>query len=104
MQDNRYHTSHYSQKVSKFVNCLQTRHLLKKFKHEFYTSCLLGALKFTKNDDPNKYEYSGYGTRFDTHQQIFLSNGEWDENTVILGVDNSSSVHIDNKKIYLSSW
>ena len=78
--------------------------MLKKFKHEFYTSCLLGALKFTKNDDPNKYEYSGYGTRFDTHQQMFLSNGEWDENTVILGVDNSSSVHIDNKKIYLSSW
>ena len=36
--------------------------------------------------------------------KFFLSNGEWDENTVIPGVDNSSSVHIDNKKIYLSSW
>ena len=98
MQDNTYHTFHYSWKLSKFVNCLRTRHLLKKFKHEFYTSWLLGALKFTKNDDPDKYEYSGYGTRFDTHQQIFLSNGEWGENTVILGVDSSSSVHADNKK------
>ena len=28
--------------------------------------CLFGAIKLTKNADPDKYSYSGYGIRFNT--------------------------------------
>ena len=30
-----------------------------------------------------------------------MSNGEWDKNLVIFGVDNSSSVHGNNRKKYI---
>ena len=29
--------------------------------------CLFGAVKLTKNADPDKQVYSGYGTGFDVH-------------------------------------
>ena len=55
---------------------------------------MFGGVKLAKNAEPNKYSYSGYGIGFDFrsffHFQILT--------VVILGVDNSSSVHIDNKK------
>ena len=67
--------------------------------------CLFGAVKLTKNVNPNKYRYSGHGKGFNARLQFSLSNGEWGLNAVIFGVDNSSSVHADHrKKIYLSSW
>ena len=61
--------------------------------------CLFGAVELTKNAGPDKYKYSGYGIRFDARLQLSLPNGEWGENFVIFGVDNSSSVHADNRKI-----
>ena len=60
-------------------------------------NCLFGSLKLTKNADPDKYSYSGYGIRFDTRVEYPLSDGSADENVIIFGVDISSSVHIDNK-------
>ena len=39
-------------------------------------------MKSTKNDDPDKYRYSGYGIGFDAHSR-FSVNGEWDKNFII---------------------
>ena len=60
-------------------------------------NCLFGSVKLTKNADPDKYSYSGYGIRFDTRGEYSLPYGSADENVIIFGVDMSSSVHIDNK-------
>ena len=57
--------------------------------------CLFGAVKLTKNVDPEKYRYSGYG--FDARSKFSWSGDSWGKN-VIFRVDNSSSVHADNKK------
>ena len=55
---------------------------------------LFGAVKSTKNTDPNKYGYSGYG-KIDEMSKFRLSNGKWGMNVVI------SSMHADNiKNIY----
>ena len=60
-------------------------------------SCLLGAVKSTKNIDNNEYKYSGYGVGFDRKKKF--SVGTWFcWNSIIFGVDMSSSVHVDNKK------
>ena len=39
-------------------------------------------MKSTKNADPDKYRYSGYGIGFDAHSR-FSVNGEWDKNFII---------------------
>ena len=62
--------------------------------------CLFEAVKLTNNADPGTHEYSGYGIGFDARSQFLLSNGEWGKD-VILGVDNSSSIHADNRKKYI---
>ena len=51
----------------------------------------------TKNADPDKYGYSGYGIGFDTPLQFSLPNSSWGKNIILFGVDDSSSVHIDNQ-------
>ena len=57
------------------------------------------------NDNPDKYEYSGYSIGFNARSQFSWSDSSWGENIVIFGVYNSSSVHVGNKeKRYLSSW
>ena len=61
-------------------------------------NCFFGAVNFTKNVDPNKYEYGGYGVGFDACLQFSLWNREWGKNVVIFGVDDSSSLHADNRK------
>lgn len=61
-------------------------------------NCLLGAVKLTKNDDLDKYEYSGFGIAFDARSQFLWLDGRWGKNFVIFGVDMSSSVHVENKK------
>ena len=38
--------------------------------------CLFGAVKLTKNADPDKHGYNGYGIRFHAGSH-FLINGEW---------------------------
>ena len=52
----------------------------------------------TKNDDVNKYEYSGYGIGFDRKSSFLFPSGGFGQNVIIFGVDMSSSVHVDNKK------
>ena len=59
--------------------------------------CFFGAAKSTKNTDPDKYSYSGHVIGFDSRSIFSLPNFDWGKN-VIFGVDNSSSVHIDNNK------
>ena len=59
--------------------------------------CLFGAVKLTKNADPDKYVYNGYGIGFGARSN-FLINGEWGKNVVNFCVDNSLSVHANNKK------
>ena len=51
----------------------------------------------TKNNDIDKYKYSGYGIGFDRKGKFSVGN-EFGRNCIIFGVDMSSSVHIDNKK------
>ena len=60
--------------------------------------CLFGVVQLTKNTDPDKYSYSGYGIGFDSRSHFSAPNFNWGKNIVIFGVANSSSVHIDNKK------
>ena len=71
--------------------------------HYTLGNCLFGAVKLTKNTAPNKYGSSGYSVGFDAHSQFSWSDGESGKN-VIFGVDNSSPVHVHNRKKNLSSW
>ena len=54
---------------------------------------MFGGVKLTKNVDPDKYLYSGYGIGIDTQIKYSLPDGSVDKNNVI-----SSSVNIDNKE------
>ena len=56
------------------------------------------AAKLTKNVDPDKCKYSGYGIGFDSRSESSLLDGSMGTNVIIYGVNMSSSVHIDNKK------
>ena len=60
-------------------------------------NCLFGAVKSTKNADPDKQGYSGCGIGFDPQTNLSV-NGEWGKNVIIFGVDNNFSVHIGNRK------
>ena len=54
-------------------------------------SCLFGALKLTKNTEPDKYKHSGYGSVFNSRGSFLLSNGsDFGKNVIILGDDMSS--------------
>ena len=59
--------------------------------------CLFGNIKITKNTDPDKFSYPGYGIGFDSHLVYSIPNFDWGKNSIIFGVDMSSSVHTDNK-------
>ena len=67
-------------------------------------NCLFGAVTLTKNADIDKYGYSGYGIGFDRRTSFSFPGGGLGQNVLVFGVDMSSSVHIDNKKRYISSW
>ena len=41
---------------------------------------LIGAVKLTKNADPNKYGCSSYGVGFDARSQSSWSDGSWSKN------------------------
>ena len=66
-------------------------------------NCLFGAVTLTENTDIDKYRYSGYGIGFDRKSSILFPGGGFGQNVLILGVDMSSSSHIDNKKKDISS-
>ena len=65
---------------------------------------MFGTVKLTKNADPNKYSYSGYGTGFDSCLLFSVPNFDWSKNAIICGVDMNSSVHANNNLCYLNSW
>ena len=51
-----------------------------------------------KNDDIDKYKYSGYGIGFNRHGSFSFSGTGLGKNVIIFGVDMSSSRKIDNRK------
>ena len=53
--------------------------------------------KLTRNADPDKYVYSGYGIRFDSGSEFSLPDGSVSKNVIVFGVDMTLFVHIDNK-------
>ena len=59
---------------------------------------LFGAFELTKNDDIDKYQYSGYKIGFNRRGSSSFPGGGLGQNVIIFGVNMSSSVHIDNKK------
>ena len=59
--------------------------------------CLSGAVKLTKNTDPGKYEYGGYGIGFNACWHFSWSNSSLVKNIVIFGTDFNSSMHLNNK-------
>ena len=61
-------------------------------------NCLFGAVKLTKNADISKYKYSRYGIGFDVKGSFSHPSGGFSSNAIIVGVDMSSFLHIDNKK------
>ena len=58
----------------------------------------LGAVRLNKNDDIDRYIYSGYGIGFDGRGNFLFPSGGFGCNVIIFGVDMSSAVHVDNKK------
>ena len=74
---------------------------LDRWSRDLYTdftlsNCLFGPLKLTKNADPDKYKYSGYGLGFDSCSEILFTDGSYGQNFIIFGDDMSSYVHVDN--------
>ena len=61
-------------------------------------NCLFGAAKITKSSDIDKYKYSGYGIGFDSKGTFSRSTGSFGNNTIILGVDMSTSTHANNRE------
>ena len=85
---------------------LLMNYVLRVLKTNFtWKDYLFGAVKLTKNADPNKCSYSGYGIGFDSRSLFLKFNSDFGKNVNIFGVGNSSSKHTDNnKKRYFSSW
>ena len=66
-----------------------------------FGNCLFGVMNLTKNYDPDKFGYRGYGIGLNARSQFSLPDGSWGKNVIIFRVDNSSSVHVDNKKNHI---
>ena len=67
-------------------------------------NCLFGAVSLTKNADIDKYKYFGCGIGFDTHGCFSHPSGGTVRNAIILRVNMSSSIKIDNRKRHFNSW
>ena len=61
-------------------------------------NCLFGAITLTKNTDIDKCKYSGYGIGFARRPSFSFPSSGFARNVLIIGLDMSSSAHIDNKK------
>ena len=48
---------------------------------------LFGAVKISKNSDPDEYSYSVYGIEFDSGSSFSIPNFDWDKNDITFGVD-----------------
>ena len=63
---------------------------------------LFGTVKLTKNDDLDEYFYFGYVIEFDPRGTFSLpAESGFGKNVIIFGVDDSSSVNADHRKIYI---
>ena len=65
-----------------------------------FRDCLFGAIKITNtiNSDTDKWQYSGYGTGFDSTGNFTHSDGGFARNIIIFGADlSNSTVHANNK-------
>ena len=60
-------------------------------------NCLFGSVQLTKNLDPDKCNYSGYGIGFDFRSELSFTDESVRKNVIIFGAEMSSSVYIDNK-------
>ena len=69
----------------------------------FVKDCLFGAVKITKNADPDKYVYIVYGIGFKSCSEFSLPDCSMDKNDIIFGVDMRSSVHTDDNSWYWSN-
>ena len=50
--------------------------MVTKFNTDFtLKDCLFGGVKLSKNTDPDKYVYTGYGMGFDSRSVFSLPNG-----------------------------
>ena len=65
-------------------------------------NCLFGAIKLTKNADIDKCKYFVYGIGFDRRGTSSFPSGQFGCYVRIFRIDLSSSVHVDNKKKYIS--
>ena len=61
-------------------------------------NCWFAAVTLTKNADIDKYKYSGYGIGVDRRSSFSFPGDGFGQSLLILGVDMSSSAHIDDKK------
>ena len=59
--------------------------------------CLFGAVELTKNSDPDKYQYSGYGIGFDSRDSFTHPDGHYRVNVIIFGCDLSNSSYANNR-------
>lgn len=64
------------QNLTYFNHKNQIRYVVKRFKPRFQAYYLLGALKLTKDADPDKFGYSSYGIGFDVLSKFLLSSGD----------------------------
>ena len=62
-----------------------------------FKNCLFRATSTVKNSDKEKYMNSSYGKTFDSAGS-WSSDNDTTRNTIIFGVDGSSSSHADNRK------
>ena len=63
---------------------------------------LFGAVKLTKNADPDKYKYPDCSIGFDVGGSFSQFDGSgFGKSMIIFGVDMSSLVHVQNKKKYI---
>ena len=58
---------------------------------------MFGAIQITKNDDPDKYKYSGYCIRFDSEESYTHRDGGYGKNVIIFGADMTNSKHANNR-------
>ena len=58
---------------------------------------MFGAVKLTKNNDIDKYRYSGYETGFDSRETFSHPSCSFAQNIIIFGADMNSSVHANNR-------
>ena len=65
--------------LTPWLRNLNTDFILNKF--------LFGSEKPTKNPDPDKYKYSGYGITFDSRSELLFTDGTVGRNAVITKAD-----------------